>query len=158
MYRFNPGARQRPVQHPHANPVPSAVPTPVPPPPTADPYQGFYYRILRNTCTTAGNTRIEGMVYNNGTPQNGVTVRVSYAKGGPPVINDFVTGTDPTDYKHVDPSLQGKYRPGLYEGQQNAGNWFVFIINSSSEPQSPSAFVNTHDGPGCNTATVDFGH
>lgn len=78
--------------------------------------------------------------------------------GGDPAIDDFVTGVDPSDYKHNDPSLKGKYRLGIFEGQQNAGNWWVWIINDKGDRMSPGAFFNTHDGPGCNTAFIDFGH
>jgi len=54
--------------------------------------------------------------------------------------------------------LQGKYTLALYEGQRNAGNWWVFVIDNSGSPLSRGILVTTQDGPGCNTATVDFVH
>lgn len=148
-------------------PTPRIVPTrtpvprpaaPVPPPPTADLYQGYYYRVLKNTCVSDSNTRAEGTVYNNGVPQNGVTVRIANGNGGDPVIDDFITGMDPSDYKHHDPSLQGKYRLGIAEGQRIDGNWWVFIIDSTGQQISVGAYFKTFDAPGCNKAIIDFAH
>ncbi len=139
-------------------PRPVAPIAPPPPPPTTDPYAGYYYKPSKMVCVTAGNTRIEGIVTENGLPKNGVTVRVSDREGGAPSINDFVTGTDPSDYKHTDPALAGKYRMGIYEGQQNAGNWWVFLIDGAGNLLSPGVLVTTQDGGGCNTATVNFSH
>ncbi len=139
-------------------PAPIKTATPPPPPPTADLYGGYYYRPVDKGCVTTPNTRIQGTVYDNGAPENGVIVRVSDRFGGGPSINDFVTGTDPSDYKHIDPTVQGKYRLALYEGQQNAGNWWVFIIDGSGNPLSPGFLITTQDNGGCTTATVDFVH
>ncbi len=136
---------------------PPPPPTPIPPP-TADPYQGYYYRVLKNVCVTAPNTRAEGTVFNNGVPQNGVKVRIANGNGGDPVIDDFTTGMDPSDFRHQDPALQGKYRLGIAEGQQIDGNWWVFVVNSKGEQISVGAYFKTHDAPGCNTAFIDFGH
>lgn len=97
-------------------------------------------------------------MYENGLPRNGVIVRASYAENGPPVVDDFITGTDPSDYKHTDPALKGKYRMGIAEGQQIDGNWWVFLLDSNGNLLSPGVYVKTHDGAGCNTATVDFTH
>jgi hypothetical protein len=132
--------------------------TPVPPPPTADPYAGYYYKPVNKGCATAGNTRIQGTIFENGNKKNGVIVRVSDITGGGPSINDFITGTDPRDFKHTDPSLQGQYQLALYEGQQNAGNWWVFVIDNAGNILSPGVLVTTQDGGGCNTATIDFVH
>jgi hypothetical protein len=139
-------------------PAPVKTATPAPPPPTSDPYAGYYYKPVNKGCVTAPNTRIQGTVYENGQKKNGVTVRVSDRVGGGPSISDFVTGTDPSDYKHINPSLRGQYRLALYEGQQNAGNWWVFIIDEGGNLLSPGVLVTTQDGPGCNTATIDFVH
>ncbi len=140
--------------------IPTATrpPPPVPLPPTPDPYAGYYYRPVNKGCVTAGNTRIQGTVVENGIKKDGVKVRVSLSEGGDPVIDDFITGLDPSDYKHVDPSLQGQYRLGLFEGQQNAGNWWVFILDGGGNRISPGVYINTQDGGGCNTATIDFVH
>lgn len=139
-------------------PTPARSPTPAPLPPTPDPYAGYYYKPVNKGCVTAGNTRIQGTVIENGGKKNGVRVRVSLSEGGDPVIDDFITGVDPADYKHIDPSLQGQYRLGLFEGQQNAGNWWVFILDAGGNRISPGVYVNTQDGGGCNTATIDFVH
>lgn len=85
-------------------------------------------------------------------------MRVSYESGGAPVIADFVTGVDPSDYKHHDPALQGKYQLGIAEGQQLDGHWWVFIIDGAGNLLSAGAYIKTQDGPGCNVATVDFVH
>ena len=143
--------------------VPTRTPIPLPPtaapiPPTPDPYAGFYYKPVNKGCVTTDNTRIQGTVYENGVKKNGVTVRVSDREGGAPSINDFVTGTDPNDHKHIDPSLQGQYRLALYEGQKNAGNWWVFIIDNGGNLLSPGVYVLTQDGGGCTTATIDWNH
>ncbi len=74
------------------------------------------------------------------------------------MIDDFTTGVDPSDHAHQDPSLQGKYRLGIAEGQQIDGNWWVFVVNNKGEQISVGAYFKTHDGPGCNTALIDFGH
>lgn len=139
-------------------PTPARAPTPAPPPPTPDPYAGWYYRPVNKGCVAAPNTRIEGTVIENGVPKNGVRVRVSHAEHAEPSINDFITGTDPTDYKHINPALQGKYRLGIAEGQRIDGNWWVFVLDAGGNPLSPGVHVKTHDDPGCNTATVDFVH
>ena len=82
---------------------------------------------------TASNTRIQGTVYDNGVKKNGVTVRVSESDGGPkfPELDDFVTGTDPSDYKHICPECEGMYRISPAEGQMVDGNWWVFIVDGS---------------------------
>ena len=131
---------------------------PPPPTPTIDLYQGYFYRIAKNTCVAASNTRIEGTVFNNGAPQNGIRVRLSSGKYDIPVINDFITGTDPSDDKHIAPEWQGRYRLSPAEGQRIDGNWWVFIIDKNEQPLSVAAYVKTHDTAGCNTATVDFAH
>ena len=152
-----------PTRAPTLRPPPTRAPTPrpaapTPVPPTPDLYGGYYYRPVDKGCVTAPNTRIEGTVYDNGIKKNGVILRVSYAEYGEPSINDFVTGTDPSDYKHIAPEWEGRYRLGLYEGQQIDANWWVFVVDGSGNPQSKGFYVKTHDGPGCNTATVDFVH
>ncbi|MBI5651450.1 MAG: hypothetical protein HZC40_13560 [Chloroflexi bacterium] len=156
-----PPTTRPPTARPTVRPAPTRVPpTPVPaaPAPTVDPYPGFYYKPKPAVCVASGNTRIQGTVTDQGVPRNGVIVRVSYEQNGPPIINDSVTGTDPRDHMHTDPTLQGKYQLGIKEGEQFDGNWWVFIVDSSGNALSPGVHVKTHDGPGCNTATVDFAH
>lgn len=94
----------------------------------------------------------------NGLPKNGVRVRLSDSENGGPLIDDFITGTDPSDYNHKCPECVGKYRLGIAEGQRIDGNWWVYVLDSAGNPQSPGVYVKTHDAPGCNTATVDFRH
>ena len=152
-----------PTRVPTARPAPTRTPVPQPvapppAPPTADPYQGYYYRITKNVCSASGNTRAEGIVLNNGLPQNGVKVRIANANGGDAVIDDFITGVDPSDYKHQDPALQGKYRLGIAEGQQIDGNWWVFIVDNNGQQISVGAYFKSFDTSGCNTATIDFAH
>lgn len=138
--------------------VPARSPTPAPPPPTPDPYAGWYYKPVNKGCVAAGNTRIEGTVFENGLPKNGVRVRLSDSENGGPLIDDFITGVDPNDHKHICPECAGKYRLGIAEGQRIDGNWWVYIVDPSGAPQSPGVYVKTHDNPGCNTATIDFRH
>jgi len=145
-------------------PVPTRTPTPgptqPPPPPTStpDPYAGFLYKPGKLTCITSPNTRIQGTVYTGGAKQDNVFVRVSSGEDAPPAIDDALTGTDPTDIKHIDPALQGQYRLGLYEGKQKGGTWFVYVLGAEKEPISPKVRVVTSEGPGKNTCTVDFSH
>ncbi len=155
-----PTPRPAPTRVPTARqPAPTAAaPTPIPPPPTDDPNAGFYYRITRNVCGRGENTRIQGSVQGEGAPLDGIRVRVSFELNGPPVINDSITGVDPVDPKHHDPSLTGHYRLGLYEGQLKGGSWFVFIVGDGGDALSAGAYVQTTEGPGCNTAMVDFAH
>ncbi len=139
-------------------PKPTVPPPPPPPPPTADLFGGYYYRPVFKGCVTDTNTRIEGTVYENGVKKNGVIVRLSHAEHAEPLINDFVTGTDPRDHKHQAPEWEGRYRLGIAEGQRMDGNWWVFIVDASGNPLSKGYYIKTHDGPGCNVATVDFVH
>jgi hypothetical protein len=153
-----PPPTRTPTPRPAATKAPARSPTPAPLPPTTDPYAGWYYKPVNKGCVSAPNTRIEGTVTENGQLKNGVRVRVSDREGGAPSIDDFITGTDPSDYKHIDPAWAGKYRLALYEGQQNAGNWWVFIIDDKENQLSPGVLVTTQDNGGCNTATIDFRH
>ena len=140
--------------------VTATGPPPPPPPPTAtiDLYHGYYYRISKNTCSASENTRAEGTVWQNGMPQSGVKVRIANSNGGDPVIEDFVTGTDPNDYKHRDPAWAGKYRLGVAEGQRIDGNWWVFLVDPAGAQISVGAYFKTFNVPGCNVATIDFAH
>lgn len=141
-------------------PVPKPVAPPPPPPPSATPdlFGGYYYRPLFKGCVAAPNTRIEGTVTDNGVKKNGVIIRLSHAEHAEALINDFVTGTDPSDFKHKNPEWEGRYRLGIAEGQRIDGNWWVFIIDEGGTPLSKGYYIKTHDTPGCNTATVDFAH
>jgi hypothetical protein len=105
-----------------------------------------------------GNTRIVGTVYDRGDKVNGLRIRVSAVPGGPPAIDDVISGTYHHDPKRVDSAIQGQYTLALYEGQQKSGNWFVFIINNTGDVLSEMGNVQTTEGPGCNIATIDFAH
>ena len=150
---------------PTARPAPTRTRTPVPapaapppPPPTADPQAGHFYRYIIRGCVQGDNTRIQGLVTDNGVPTNGITVRLSYEVGGPAVVDDFVTGTDPSDKNHHDAAFAGKYRLSPAEGARNKGDWFVFIVSSTGDAETMGAYIHTDDVAGCNTATVDFVH
>lgn len=149
---------------PTARPIPTRTFTPAPPPtgvpPTAtpDPDAGYAYRVGKITCIASTNTRIEGTITENGSPLNGVLVRVSGAPHGPKAIDDATTGINPADYKRADPTFAGKYRLGLYEGQRIAGNWFVFVVNAAGEPLSRDANAQTTSEASCNSVTIDFTH
>jgi len=139
----------------------AAKPAPTnPPPPTPDPDAGFYYKRVLKGCVTAPNTRIEGIVTENGNLKNGVKVRISFSENGPAdtPLPDFVTGIDPVDPKHNCPECQGKYRLSPSEGSRLDGNWWVHVVDDNGNPISRSTFIHTQDGPGCNTATIDFVH
>ena len=154
-----------PTRAPTLRPPPTRAPTPkpaapTPVPPTPDLYGGYYYRPVFKGCVTAPDTRILGTVYDNGAKKNGVIVRLSESDGGPkfPDLDDFVTGTDPSDYKHICLACEGMYRLSPAEGQMVNGNWWVFVVDSGGSPLSKGYFIHTQDGPGCNSATVDFVH
>ncbi|MCX7838808.1 MAG: hypothetical protein N2559_05060 [Anaerolineae bacterium] len=157
-----------PPPPPTVRPSPTRTRTPIPkpnvplapPPPSATPdlFGGYYYRPVFKGCVADSNTRIEGTVYENGVKKNGVIVRLSHAEHAEPLIKDFVTGTDPRDHKHQAPEWEGRYRLGIAEGQRIDGNWWVFIVDATGNPLSKGYYIKTHDGPGCNVATVDFVH
>jgi len=152
-----------PTRVPTARPAPTRTPIPVPPtpvPPTAtpDPDAGYYYRVVKISCVTSDNTRIEGTVTDNKSPRNGVIIRVSGSPFGPKAVNDAETGLNPADNNRADPKFQGKYRLGLAEGMRIDGNWFVFVVNAAGEPMSRNANVQTSGMGSCNTATIDFAH
>lgn len=172
------------VQEEPTNPPPPTIPPPKPPtsrpapiriaptatkpaapppaPPTPDPDAGFYYRRVFKGCVAASapNTRIEGTIIDNGSPRNGVRVRLSFEENGPAdtPLADFKTGTDPTDPNHVCPECRGKYRLSPSEGSYADGNWWVYVVDDGGNPLSKSIYVHTQDGPGCNIATIDFVH
>ena len=154
-----------PTRAPTARPVtraPTPYRSPIPPPPSATPdlFGGFYYRPVNKGCVDATNTRIQGTVTENGVPKNGVRIRVSDSDGGGDTngFGDFVTGTDPSDPHHDCPQCAGKYRISPSEGSRVDGNWWVFVIDNAGNPLSKGTFIHTQDGPGCNTATIDFVH
>lgn len=138
----------------------AAKPAPTnPPAPTPDPDAGFYYKRRNVQCVSAPNTRIEGTVFEGGTPRNGVKVRISFSENGPAeIMPDFVTGVDPADPNHICPECRGKYRLSPSEGAKVDGNWWVHVVDDNGNPLSKSTFIHTQDGPGCNTATIDFVH
>jgi hypothetical protein len=133
--------------------------TAAPPPPTPDPDAGFYYKRIFKGCVAAPNTRIEGVVTENGSLKNGVKVRISFSENGPAeILPDFITGVDPADPNHICPECRGKYRLSPAEGKPVDGNWWVHVVDDGGTPMSKSTFIHTQDGPGCNTATIDFVH
>ncbi|MBI3912863.1 MAG: hypothetical protein HY327_01510 [Chloroflexi bacterium] len=147
-------APRAPTAPPTAIPQPTLPPAP-PPPPVAS---GAYFKVSKSSCAEGGNTRVIGTVYDAGNKVSGLIVRVSAVPGGPPAINDSITGVDPKDPRRADSSLQGQYLLALYEGQQKKGNWFVFIITQAGDILSDVGNIQTSDGRGCNIGTVDFSH
>ena len=155
-----------PTRPPPPTPRPATrAPTPrpataAPPPPTPDPDAGFYYKRIFKGCVAASNTRVEGTVTENGNLKNGAKVRMSFSENGPAdtPLPDFVTGTDPADPNRNCPECRGKYRLSPSEGSLIDGNWWVHVVDDSGNPMSRSTFIHTQDGPGCNTATIDFVH
>ncbi len=139
--------------------IPTATrpPPPVPLPPTPDPQGSYYYKYRIRACVPGDNTRIEGVVINNGSPVNGITLRVTADPDGPSV-DQKVTGIDPSDPSHIDPSLAGKYRLGIAEGARTPGNWWVFIVNANGDAETAKVFLHTDEWAGCNIATVDWVH
>ena len=86
-------------------------------------------------------------------------MRISFSENGPAeIMPDFITGVDPPDPNHVCPECRGKYRLSPSEGKQVDGNWWVHVVDEGGTPLSKSTFIHTQDGPGCNTATIDYVH
>jgi hypothetical protein len=154
-----------PTRAPTARPftrAPTAYRSPIPAPlaPTADLFGGFYYRPVNKGCVDATNTRIQGTVTDGGVLKNGVRIRVSDSDQGADTygFGDFISGNDPSDPHHNCPECAGKYRISPSEGSRVDGNWWVFVIDNGGNSLSKGTFIHTQDGPGCNTATIDFVH
>lgn len=105
---------------------------------------------------------IEGVVYNNGVPENGVVVRVAKEAGAYPLVDDFVSGNDPVNPGKKDPNNPGRYILQIVAGAPREGNWWVFVIDkpNGTKVLSQAQLIHTNDDPynpvNCQHAFVDF--
>lgn len=155
---------RRPITQPTRAPIrPANVrPTPRPlatkPPPT--PTSQWPYQIQLSRCGPNVRTFIEGYVYENGTPKNGVIVRISQGPDGQPDPNDdYVTG--------FDKRRRGYYFHNIDSNAPHAGTWYLWVMDSATQQRiSTIAIVKTdpqriEDNPpqssgSCQSATVNF--
>ncbi len=144
--------------------APTETPTPTGPTATPAPTRcaKTYCVVYRGCQTDAGNTIVEGIVYNNGVPENGVAVRVAKAEGAYPMVDDFVSGTDPINPGQPDPNNPGRYILQIVAGAPREGNWWVFIVDRANGTKqiSEAKLIHTNDDPNnpanCQHAFVDF--
>lgn len=105
---------------------------------------------------------VEGVVYNNGSPENGVAVRVALAQGAYPKVDDFISGTDPINPGKPDPKNPGHYVLQIVAGAPREGNWWVFLVDRANGTKqiSEAKLIHTNDDPynpaNCQHAFVDF--
>lgn len=152
-----------PIPPPTTKPLPSKTPTPAGPTPTVAPTRcPQTYCVVYRGCQTDGNTIIEGIVYNNGAPENGVAVRVAKSAGAYPLVDDFVSGNDPINPGGKDPKNPGHYILEIVAGAPREGNWWVFVVDvpNGTKVISEAKLIHTNDdntNPGnCQHAFVDF--
>lgn len=130
------------------------------PEPTRCPYK--YCAVYRGCQPDPGNTIIEGIVYNNGVPENGVVVRVALQQGAYPIVDDFLSGTDPINPGRPDPNNPGRYFLQISPGAVRAGTWWVFIVDriNGTVQISEGAMIRTdaeaNSPTSCQHAFVDF--
>lgn len=149
-----------PTDPPPTNrPPPPPKPAPTnPPPPTAVPPPQYPYRVLESRCGPNVVTFIEGYVYDHGTPQNGMLVRISQGPDGQPDPNpDYRTGTDPR---------AGYYFQDIDSHAPHGGLWYLWVINPATNQRvseisivktDPKRVEDTDSNPGsCQSATVNF--
>ncbi len=154
----------KPKPAPTKKPLPTVPPTPSGPTATPAPTRcpKTYCVVYRGCQTDAGNTIIEGIVYNNGVPENGVAVRVAKAEGAYPMVDDFVSGTDPINPGQPDPNNPGRYILQIVAGAPREGNWWVFIVDRANGTKqiSEAKLIHTNDDAtnpvNCQHAFVDF--
>lgn len=98
---------------------------------TVTPTPDYYYKVSLSSCGPSRfQTFIEGIVYENGTPRNGVLVRISQGPDGEPDPNaDDLTG------EHRD--LSGARRNGYYfqaidVARPRGGLWYLWVIDPDS--------------------------
>lgn len=149
---------------PTKKPLPTEPPTPEGPTATPAPTRCAqqYCVVYRGCQPDAGNTIVEGVVYNNGVPENGVAVRVAKAEGAYPMVDDFVSGTDPINPGQPDPNNPGRYILQIVAGAPREGNWWVFVIDkpNGTKQISEAKLIHTNDDASnpanCQHAFVDF--
>lgn len=148
---------------PAATRAPASTPTPSGPASTSAPTRcpQKYCVVYRGCQPDAGNTLVEGIVYNNGTPENGVVVRAAKAAGGYPVTDDFISGTDPVNPGKPDSNRPGYYILQIVAGAPREGDWWIFVIDRPNGTQqlSEAQLIHTDGTPSptsCERAFVDF--
>lgn len=134
---------------------PTATPGPTPCPKT-------YCVVYRGCQPDSGNTLVEGYVYKNGVPENGVAVRVALSEGAYPLVDDFVTGNSTVNPGQPDPNTPGYYKLQIVPGAAREGNWWVFVIDTPNGTKqiSEAQLIHTNDDgfnpANCQHAFVDF--
>lgn len=129
------------------------------PGPTACPKK---YCVVYRGCQPDGNTIVEGIVYNNGVPEDGVAVRVAKSEGAYPLVDDFKSGSDPINPGQPDPKNPGRYFLQIVAGAPREGNWWVFVVDqvNGTKQISEAKLIHTNDDntnpANCQHAFVDF--
>jgi uncharacterized protein YraI len=144
-------------------PPPTAVPVPVvvrptqpPAPPAPPPSQYKYSRASVAACRPqAGGTWFNGYVKSGGQPVDGEYAVFSWAPDAAPVAaiqvgpHDGYPGWDHGYFSHI-----------ISVPQTRAGDWYVWIRNSSGQRISEIAKWHSDgavpEGTGCNDATINF--
>lgn len=151
-------------------PAPTKIPLPTLPPtpegPTATPAPtrcAQQYCVAYRGCQPdGGNTIVEGIVYNNSVPENGVAVRVAKSEGAYPMVDDFISGTDPINPGQPDPNNPGRYILQIVAGAPREGNWWIFVVDRANGTKqiSEAKLVHTNadasNPANCQHAFVDF--
>lgn len=152
-------------QPPHSD-EPVAAPSSADSGPTATPGPAGcskQYCVVYHGCVPdSSNTVVEGYVYNNGVPLNGVVVRVAKEQGAYPLVDDFVSGNSAVNPGQPDPNNPGHYILQIVAGAPREGNWWVFVVDvpNGTKQISEAQFIHTNDDPfnpaNCQHAMVDF--
>ena len=143
---------------PTRKPVAPPPPKPTNPPPQPSPTAQYKYRIQESRCGPNVRTYIEGFVYENNQPKNGVLVRISQGPDGQPDPNDdFRTGADPR---------QGYFFHNINANAPNGGTWYLWVIDPATMQRiSEIAIVKTdaervedseNSSGSCQSATIKF--
>ncbi len=148
---------------PTRKPLPTKSPTPAPPTATPAPTRcpQKYCVVYRGCTQDTGNIIVEGIVYNNGVPENGVVVRASNAQGAYPIV-EFVSGNDPINPGKPDPNNPGRFFLQIVAGAPQEGHWWIFAVDvpNGTKQISEAKEIHTHDDPfnpvNCQHAFVDF--
>ncbi|HZQ10080.1 MAG TPA: hypothetical protein VFD70_26120 [Anaerolineae bacterium] len=139
-----------PPQRPTAEPQSTE-----PPPPTASQYK---YQISDSRCGPNVRTYIEGYVYEDGAPKNGILVRISQGPDGQPDPNpDYRTGTDPR---------AGYFFQNIDANAPHGGTWYLWLIDPETMQRisaieivktDPTRVEDTETSSGsCQSAEVSF--
>jgi len=150
-------ATAKPTSRPAAPPPPrpTAEPQPTEPSPTTPQYE---YQIADSRCGPNLRTYIEGYVYENGAPKNGILVRISQGPDGQPDPNpDYRTGTDPR---------AGYFFHNIDANAPHGGTWYLWLIDPATMQRiseieivktDPTRVEDTETSSGsCQSAQVSF--